>query len=118
MSVVLDRAALHHRLKGRKNRLSRLVAVFLQHYQAQLAAISSALSSADAVALRESAHTYKGTVNSFDAPTATSLALELEHRGRDAHWEGAAGVFSRLQQESEELRRCLEHELSDESWHE
>lgn len=116
MSVVLDRTSLHQRLKGKKTRLTRLVAVFLQHYPGQLAAIAAAIDQADAVLLREAAHTYKGTVNSFEARIATGLALELEQRGRDTLLEGVNEVFLSLARASEDLRIALEQELQDESW--
>lgn len=117
MTEVLDLPALQRRLKGKKNRLVRLAAVYAQFYQDQLADIASAVSRADSQALCQAAHTFKGTVLTFEASQAVELALELENRGRQGQLEGAAGLLERLQQEAERLRAELEALVSDsEAW--
>ena len=117
LADVLDLPALQLRLKGKKSRLVRLAAVFMQYYTGQLQEIERAIAQGDSLALYHSAHTFKGTVTSFEAGTASALARELEHRGNQGNLEGAATLLEQLKGEAERLRARLEELLADcEAW--
>lgn len=114
--MTLDREAVFQRLKGKRNRLVRLVDIFHQSYRAQLEAIAQALADADPAGLYQSAHSYKGTVATFDAGPATGLALELETRGREGRLDGAEGLYRQLLEESEALSLALQQLLQEDGW--
>jgi HPt (histidine-containing phosphotransfer) domain-containing protein len=109
----LDELALQTRLKGKKSRLIRLTAVFLQHCAGQLDDIHQALTRSDSQALCHSAHTFKGTVLSFEARPSAALALALEERGREGQLAGAQEVLEQLRVEAERLRLRLEQLVAD-----
>jgi len=106
MNEVLNLPALQARLKGKKSRLVRLVGVFREYAFQQLAEVESALAQGDSVALRQSAHTLKGTVISFEAGRAGALALALEQGELDQAGPQVAELrleIGRLLQRLEEL---------------
>ncbi|MFN8610977.1 MAG: Hpt domain-containing protein [Vulcanimicrobiota bacterium] len=118
MSEVLDAIELRTRLKGKKNRLLRLSAVFFQFYQQQLDDIEVALRARDAEALRMAAHTYKGSVSSFVAEPSQELSLRLESLGREQTLEGAEELLRQLRDQAQALCERLRQLPQEEGWHE
>jgi HPt (histidine-containing phosphotransfer) domain-containing protein len=118
VSQVLDAAELQTRLKGKKNRLLRLSAVYFQFYEQQLNDIEAALQGGDGEALRMAAHTYKGTVSSFSAQPSQELSLRLEVMGRDNSLEGAPELLQELRAQAQLLCARLRQLPEEAGWHE
>ncbi|MBS2035141.1 Hpt domain-containing protein [bacterium] len=118
MSEALNTAELQARLKGKKNRLLRLCAVFFQYYEQQINDIAAALEAGDAEALRMAAHTYKGTVSSFAAEPSQELSLRLETMGREQTLEGAQELLDQLRVQAQSLCARLRQLPEEDGWHE
>lgn len=118
MTQVLDAVELRTRLKGKKNRLLRLSAVFFQYYEQQLNDIEAALQSGGGEALRLAAHTYKGTVSSFSAGPSQELSLRLETMGMENSLEGAPQLLAELRSQAQVLCARLRQLPEEDGWHE
>jgi PAS domain S-box-containing protein len=104
---VLDRAALLEHMEGDPELLAEMVALFLQDCPQLLAAVREALARGDARALRAAAHSLKGTVSNFAAPSATAAALRLERMGREGDLRQAEEGCAALETEIERLKPLL-----------
>lgn len=67
-----------------------LVSTFLADSQVRLAAMRTALASSDAEALREAAHSLKGSSLNLGAGTLAGLCRSIEDRARAADFAGAS----------------------------
>ncbi len=67
---------------GDEGLLDELVAVFLDEAPAAMAQVLRSIEEADAVVLRRSAHTVKGSLRIFECPTAIEYAWQIEQIGR------------------------------------
>ena len=65
--------------------------------------IKAALAAGDAPAVGRTAHTLKGMISNFCAPTAQGLALEVEKAGKAGDCATAAAAAARLQPDLESL---------------
>jgi two-component system sensor histidine kinase/response regulator len=87
--------------------LSRMARVFLEHYPGWLATLREALARADASAVRETAHTLKGSVSHFDA-AAAEAALQLEKMGQGNDLAAAGEALAALEAVLDALRPTLQ----------
>jgi PAS domain S-box-containing protein len=104
---LFDRAAVVNRFVGDREFLQDLIALFLDDYPRQVAAMRDAIHQEDAARLRKAAHTLKGSVGNFCAPPVFQAASRLENLGRERKMSLAAGALSELEVELERLRAIL-----------
>jgi two-component system sensor histidine kinase/response regulator len=89
--------------------LVEVVDAFLQEAPQQMNAVDESIRQRDAVTLRRSAHTLKGSLRYFGAQAAFDIALALEMAGMAGQFEGAAERAASLR---DLLQRVL-RELAD-----
>ncbi len=76
-----------------------------------LTAAQAALAARDGAALARSAHRLKGALLQFCAPTVLAAANELEQLGERGHFDSAALVCVRLEEELRQLITALREAL-------
>ena len=103
---VLDFQAAIDRL-GSEKLLKKVAGVFLNTAPMHLANISDAISTSDGKKLEMSAHTLVSSMAYLSAVSATSVALKLEHMGRDGQMDGTQEVNESLQAEVDRLETAL-----------
>ena len=72
--------------------------IFLDDCPARLSAIQAGVEGHDSAALREAAHTLRGSVANFGATRAVEAAMKLELMGKAGDLTGAAAALADLQQ--------------------
>ena len=90
--------------------LSTLVNQFLQDIPTHVEAIRQAVEQANADALMNATHAFKGACRNMGAPGLTVLCWELEEMGQAATMEGAENLLSPLQSEVDRVRLALQAE--------
>jgi CheY-like chemotaxis protein len=103
----LDRSALDALVGGKPERLRKLVETFQAESVQLLTQIREAVTAADAPRLRRAAHSLKGAVAIFGAPTATGAAQRLESIGESGQLADAPGAVQALERELASLRPAL-----------
>ena len=99
--VALDRVA------GDADLLLEIAEIYLDSYESMLQGVHDAVAAHDADALKSAAHLLKGTVATFEAVTATAVAIRLEQMGRDATLTDAAAAAAELEAELVRLAEDL-----------
>lgn len=94
------------RMGGSEETLAEVAQVFLDVLPEMTARLRDAVSACDAAAVREAAHTMKGSCLAIGATNAADLALGLEQRGAaddlgdaDAAWARLEAALGRLERE-------------------
>ena len=87
--------------------LKELIAIFLNDYPGQLAALEASLVEKDTAALRRACHTLSGAISNFGFAPATEAADRLEAMGRDDDLERADVAVETLRARLAELREGL-----------
>ena len=100
--------ALRRHCSGDEEHMRELVALFLETYPQQLSQMGAALAGGEARTLFQAAHRFKVPVTIMGFGEALDAVLQLEAMGRTSNLDDAAGVFSRLEGELEQLRPTLE----------
>ncbi len=98
---------------GDKEILEEILVVFSESYPDQLSELKKAIENGDAPIVERAAHTIKGSVGTFSSKKAFETAFRLETMGRDGNLEDAVAVYSKLEQEVEELEAALKATLSE-----
>ena len=98
---------------GDREILEEILVVFSETYPDQLSELKKAIENNDAPIVERAAHTLKGSVGAFSAKKALETAFRLETMGRDGNLQEAAVVYSKLEQEIEELEAALKATLSE-----
>jgi two-component system sensor histidine kinase/response regulator len=104
---IIDRAGVMERLDGDQELLGELVELFLADSPRLLEDIRGAIDSKDAEQLMRAAHTLKGSVSNFCAPTAVEAAQKLETLGRIGDLATAPEYLARLDPMMERLNAEL-----------
>jgi two-component system sensor histidine kinase/response regulator len=99
----LDLPAALSIVDGDRDLLLDLIVVFLEDYPQSVAELEGAIHTGDTQRMAHVAHSLKGTVMSFGAKTASTLAYRLETMGRQAELEGAPLVLQQLERELERI---------------
>jgi two-component system sensor histidine kinase/response regulator len=107
MGESVDVAALMDRLDGDRDLLKELVGLYLEDEQTLIDEIGTAVRDRQADALRRAAHTLKGSVGNFCAPSAYAAAAALEAAGVDVRLDDGPVLFERLVAELERLRTAF-----------
>jgi signal transduction histidine kinase/CheY-like chemotaxis protein len=95
----IDLSAALDTVEGDHALWADLMAVFLEDYPGQVAALRKAIDGGDAHQIDRLGHSLKGSLAAVGATTARTLADELETRGRAAQLEGISAVMDRLERE-------------------
>jgi len=107
MAVVWDYAAALQRMGGDEPLLSELIAVFFEEYPKFAGRLTQSLAQQDFAALREAAHSLKGSLGYLGASEAEALALELEQASLEADRAVADSLVARLMANIESLRQVM-----------
>lgn len=107
MDDVIDRTETLERVDGDTELLTELIDIFQEHSMLMISEIQSAVSREDAVRLRESAHSLKGSVGNFGAAKAYTAAARLEAIGERGDLSGAGLAFGVLEIEVQRVRNAL-----------
>jgi CheY-like chemotaxis protein/HPt (histidine-containing phosphotransfer) domain-containing protein len=83
--------------------MEELVQIFLAEHKQMLADIHHAIETSDAVLLRRSAHTLKGSAAIFGAQQVFDAAMRLEMMGRENNFESAAQGLASLESRASRL---------------
>lgn len=107
ISGLWDRAMTLKQLSDDEQMLGELIDLFRERCPEQLNRIFEAIEQANAEALVEAAHAYKGAVGHFFAADIKDLASELEMKGKHNTLEGARELFAQLESKSSQLLDSL-----------
>jgi signal transduction histidine kinase/CheY-like chemotaxis protein len=102
-----DQKAVLDRVAGNLQLLQELLEIFRDDCARLLPELRTALERQDAPAVRQAAHTVKGMVSFFAAPTATEAAYNLEKLGASGDVAAGQPPFVVLVQEIERLQAAL-----------
>jgi len=108
MTSVFDEDALMEQADGDIEFLADMVTILIEDSDPLLTQVQDAATSQDAAALVSPAHTLKGMLANFHAPSATAAALELESMGRKQALENVEAACDRLQGETRHLIEALQ----------
>ena len=98
---------------GDREILEEILVVFSESYPDQLSELKNAIDNGDTQIVERAAHTLKGSVGTFSAKKALKTAFRLETMGREGNLQEATAVYSKLEQEIEELEAALKATLSE-----
>ena len=102
-----DWAYALERLGGNEKALSDLAQFFVDGCPNMIADIHKAISDGDAIALRRTAHTLKGSADVFTAKRAVEAAFRLETIGREGNLTNVEAALSEVEKEIEHLLQAL-----------
>jgi two-component system sensor histidine kinase/response regulator len=105
---VFDYAASVQQLGDDAELLSQLVAVFLEQLPQLLRPLAAAVASADAGAIRQTAHALTSSVSVISASRAKSLARKLELMGLNSDLAGVELTHAELLREISLLRQAFD----------
>jgi two-component system, sensor histidine kinase and response regulator len=94
-----DRAAALDRVDGDEDLLREIASLFVDDAPARLGEIKGAMAAGDAVRAGRAAHSLKGSVSNFGAPTVVRLALDLEQQGKAGDLAAMARSLPQLEAE-------------------
>ncbi|MGC2111829.1 MAG: Hpt domain-containing protein [Candidatus Korobacteraceae bacterium] len=113
MSTFWDRSTAVQRLGGDEALLEELIQIFFEDYSRLAERLSQGLSQGDLAAVREAAHTLKGSLAYLGATDASARALEIETAARLAEAGPAAELVRKLMFEIEVLRQAMTSPAGD-----
>lgn len=112
----LDRAALENllelQLEGEPDILGELVEAFLDDTPHRLTDLREAISRGDTQAVKDTAHTLKGSSGNMGAKRMAQVCEDLEETGRSGDLARAPEQLALLEDEFGRARAALETELS------
>jgi two-component system, sensor histidine kinase and response regulator len=112
MNDSIDVHALMDRLEGDRDLLKELVGLYFEDEQGLIDQLAAAVQDRQADALRRTAHTLKGSVGNFCAPSALAAAAALEAAGRDGRLDESPLLLDGVVHELDRVRVAL-HDLVD-----
>ncbi|MBI2298134.1 MAG: response regulator [Armatimonadetes bacterium] len=104
---MIDLDDVMERFDGDEQLICELVDLFLGDLPYRMTEVRDAVSTRDAAALQRAAHTIKGAIGIFSAPTAYAAALVLERAGKDEELADASAALGVLEREIEQLVPAL-----------
>lgn len=111
-----DPAALFRRLDGDIELLRDLLRIFSEESPLLLQNINQAIQHSSFEDVRKLSHKLKGSALQFSGSRVADLAASLEEMGAHQSLEGAARVYSDLEQEVANLERSLQSVAQGEGW--
>ena len=106
-TVAIDRQAALQRVEGDEVLLMDLAKLFCDESPRMLSVIQEAITRKNAESLERAAHSLKGSVATFSAQQAFTLALKLERLGRANDFDNARPIFDLLASEVERVKVAL-----------
>lgn len=103
----VDLAVLNELRSIMADEFQLLLDVFISDSEQRIMMIERAISTNDAEALREAAHSFKGSSLNISAAQLTEFCRQLEFMGRDNTLSGADAVFVDLKKAFAEVRDYL-----------
>ncbi len=94
----VDPDAALARVEGDRELLHEIIGLFLDEAPERMGEIRTAISDRNGNALERAAHSLKGSVSYFGAPSAYEAALRLESIGRDRDWADVETAGKELEQ--------------------
>jgi len=88
--------------------IAELITIFLENTPERLAELRQALAQGDAPKSQLAAHSLKSTSATLGAKKLSTLAAELEEKGRCGNLEGAAESITQIETEYERVKAALE----------
>lgn len=107
-TVIVDEVALLARLGGNKKNLRQLIDIFFSLCPMQLQAVQKAVEAKDAQTLHRAAHTIKGSLAGFSAPSAADAAETLDKIGQTGDLSRAELEYERLESEVQRVTEALQ----------
>jgi len=107
MSAVWDYTAALERLGGDEPLLVELIAIFFEEYPKFAARLTQSLSQKDFAALREAAHSLKGSLGYLGAAQGESFALAVEQASAANDAARAGELVAQLMAYIEALRQLM-----------
>jgi len=111
-----DPSALFRRLDGDIELLRDLLQIFSEESPILLKKIGAAIQHGSFEDVRKLSHKLKGSALQFSGSRMAFLAASLEQMGTRQSLDGAAGVFSDLEQEVANLQRSLQSLAEGKGW--
>ena len=96
--AVFDEAALMHRVMGKRDLVSKLLALYAEDFPKRLEAIRAGLASGDAGPVQLNAHALKGASANVSALQVQATAYTLECNARDGNLAGGEELCARLEE--------------------
>ena len=90
--------------------VNELIDLFLRDTPARVTSMEDAISRSDAPALKEAAHSLKGSSNNLGARRLSKICADLEHLAKDGKLGDAARLFGKAAEEYDRVRFVLEKE--------
>lgn len=110
-STLYDRAEALERLDGDVELFDTLAGLFVAESSGYCDALTAALASADAAALRREAHTVKSLLATFSYEAGRELAMRLERLAMEGRLDGAEALTLELIDAVKRLADELAEEL-------
>lgn len=104
----LDQAALKELKDIMEDDFALLVKTFIDDSIQRVDVIAKALDDCDAEALRQSAHSFKGSSSNICAPILADLCKELESLGNEKQLDDAPAYFAKVKLEFDCVKSSLE----------
>ena len=105
--VTFDAEALRDRLSGDHDLMADVIRLFLEDLPMRLAAISEAVSSRNAVALREAAHALKGAAANLSAVGLFEASAVVERLAAESRMDAAEAAWRQLSVEASNVMDVL-----------
>ncbi len=109
--TIFDRANFMDRLEGDIELARDLAALFLDDAAEKMDLLSAAISSGDADAVEQTAHSLKGAAANVSAYAVRHLAYRIEQSGRQNHIDSARQMYPQLESAMTELSDVLHREI-------
>lgn len=90
-----------------EDEFSELMQVYLDDSDSRLPQLFDAVRNADATAVRELAHSFKGASSNINAAPLAALCLELEMAGKSGDLASASDILGRIEIEYSQVKRLL-----------
>jgi HPt (histidine-containing phosphotransfer) domain-containing protein len=103
-----DWSVVESELGGDRRLLGEVMAAFMAEGPELVAAMRLAVEARNGLALKQAAHTLKGTLQIFHAQSRQELACELDHLACKGDFPAAAGVLSRLESALNDFYRQMQ----------
>jgi HPt (histidine-containing phosphotransfer) domain-containing protein len=104
---IFDRKDALERMDGDESLLEELLDMFQENFAAKKAEIAGALERGDAEAVRQVAHSVKGSAANLSLMAFREAAYELETAGKEGRLDEARRLFQCLQSEFERVRGSM-----------
>lgn len=111
-SLVWDHAALLTRVRGKPDRMAKLIGLYLDDMPNRLTLLSEQVSAADMTEISETAHTIKGVSANLGILRLQSKAAELEQAAKNAESEKTRALLAEVEREYEQSETALKAYLA------